>query len=112
MSTMNEAPEGGKLRGLWGRRPADFFLFAITAAELAILILLTPSLTVTDWIYACSNLLVLGIALTRRPAQVQDRSVAAGIAVFVSYTYSYAQVMLLHWRPGHVACPEGGLVLV
>src|SRR6185436_1953842 len=109
---MNNPPEGWRL---WGRRPADFLLFGVTAAELAILVLLTPSLTVTDWIYACSNLLVLGIALTRRPAQVQDRSIAAGIAVFVSYTYSYAQVVLLHRFPGHEAGPVGrggGLVLV
>jgi protein-S-isoprenylcysteine O-methyltransferase Ste14 len=38
----------------------------------------------------------------------------AGIAVFVSYTYSYAQVMVLHYFPAgaHVAWPEGGFVLV
>jgi protein-S-isoprenylcysteine O-methyltransferase Ste14 len=87
-------------------------LFGVTAVELAILVLLTPSLTVTDWIYVCSNLLVLVLALTRRSAQVQDRSIAAGVAVLVSYTYSYAQVVLLHWRPGREAWPDGGLLLV
>ena len=34
----------------WGRRPADFVLLAVTAVELAILVLLTPHLTLTDWI--------------------------------------------------------------
>jgi protein-S-isoprenylcysteine O-methyltransferase Ste14 len=97
---------------LWGRRPADFLLFGVTAVELGILVVLTPSLTFTDWIYVCSNLLVLGIALTRRPAQEQDRSIAVSAAVIVSYTYSYAQVVLLSWLPGHVAWPAGGFALV
>ncbi len=99
----------------WHRRPADLVLLGVTAVELAILIRLTPSLSTTAVIYTCSNLLVLGLALTRRPAQVQDRSIGAGVAVFVSYTYSYAQVMLLQWQPGHEAGPAGiwaGLVLV
>jgi protein-S-isoprenylcysteine O-methyltransferase Ste14 len=87
-------------------------LFGVTAVELAILSVLTPSFTLTDWIYVCSNLLVLGLALTRRPAQEQDRSIAAGAAVIVSYTYTYAQVALLRWIPGHEAWPRAGLVLV
>lgn len=94
------------------RRPADFLLFGVTAVELAILVLLTPNFTAPDWIYVCSNLLVLGIALSRRPAQVQDRSIAAGAAVLVSYTYSYAQVVLLHQFPGHEAWRAGGMVMV
>jgi protein-S-isoprenylcysteine O-methyltransferase Ste14 len=97
---------------LWGRGPADFLLFGVTAVELGILVLLTPNLAFTDWIYVCANLLVLGIALTRRPAQEQDRSIAAAAAVLVSYTYSYAQVVLLNWFPGRVEWPAGGLVLV
>jgi protein-S-isoprenylcysteine O-methyltransferase Ste14 len=108
---MDESPER-EAWSLWGRRPADLVLLGVTAVELAAVVLLSPGFSVTDWIYVCSNLLVLGIALTRRPAQVQDRSVGAGVAVLVSYTYSYAQVMLLHHLPGHVAWPEGGLVLV
>jgi protein-S-isoprenylcysteine O-methyltransferase Ste14 len=87
-------------------------LLGVTAVELAILLRLTPSLTVTDWIYVCSNLLMLGIALTRRPPQVQDTSLAAGTAVFVSYTYSYAQVVLLQRHPGYEGWPAGGFVLV
>lgn len=107
---------GGESGGwLLGRRSSDLVLFGVTAVELAVLIEMSPGLAVTDWIYVCANLVVLVIALIRRPAQVQDRSVAAGIAVFVSYTYSYAQVMLLHWHPGNQGGPQqakAGLVLV
>jgi protein-S-isoprenylcysteine O-methyltransferase Ste14 len=98
--------------GFKGRQPADLVLFGVTAVELGILIKLTPTFTLIDWIYICSNLLVLVLALTRRPAQKQDRSVAAGIAVGVSYTYTYAQVAMLRWIPGQVVSPKGGLVLV
>ena len=96
----------------WGRRPADFLLFGVTAAELAFLVWPAPRLTITDWIYVCSHLLVLVIALTRRSAQAQDRTIAAGAAVLVSYTYSYAQVLLLDRTPGTVAWPAGGIALV
>jgi protein-S-isoprenylcysteine O-methyltransferase Ste14 len=99
----------------WGlkRRPfADFILFGVTSVELALLCSLTPTFTLIDWIYVSSNLLVLVFALTRSPAQVQDRSVAASAAVLVSYTYTYAQVAWLRWIPGHPAWPVGGLVLV
>ena len=99
-------------RGFRKRQFADFLLFTVTAVELAILCVLTPTFTLIDWIYVCSNLLVLGLALTRRPAQEQDRSIAAGAAVVVSYTYTYAQVALLRWVPGNEAWPAGGLVLV
>ena len=71
---------------------------------------LAPQRAITDWIYVVSNLLVLGIALTRRPAQVQDRSITSGIAVFISYTY--AQVLLLHQFPGREQSPTAGFVLV
>src|SRR3954454_11612757 len=96
----------------WGRQPADFLLFGVTAIELAILCVLTPSFTLTDWIYVCSNLLVLVLALTRRPPLQQDRSISTGAAVIVSYCYSYAQVAWLRWLPGNAAWPAGGLVLV
>ena len=98
--------------GLKGRRPADFLLFGVTAVELTILCVLTPSFTFTDWIYVCSNLLVLALALARRPAREQDRSLVAGAAVIVSYAYTYAQVAVLRWMPGQPAWPAGGLVLV
>jgi protein-S-isoprenylcysteine O-methyltransferase Ste14 len=108
---MNTPAEGGGW-SLWGRRPSDFVLLGVTAVELALLVVLSPGMKLTDWIYVCSNLLVLGIALTRRPAQVQDRSFGAGVAVLVSYTYSYAQVVVLHRFPGHVLWPEVGFVVV
>jgi protein-S-isoprenylcysteine O-methyltransferase Ste14 len=87
-------------------------LFGVTSVELGLLCVLTPSFTLTDWIYVLSNVLVLVLALTRRPAEVQDRSIGAGVAVVVSYTYTYAQVAYLRWVPGYVAWPKGGLVLV
>lgn len=108
---MNRLPGAGGWT-LWGRRPADFVLFGVTAVELVILIWLAPELNAIDWIYVCGNLLVLGIAMTRRPAMVQDRSIATGAAVLVSYTYSYAQVALLNWMPGYETWPDGGRVLV
>jgi protein-S-isoprenylcysteine O-methyltransferase Ste14 len=98
--------------GICGRRFADFLLFGVTSAELALLAFLTPTFTLTDWIYVCSNLLVLGIALTRRPPELQDRSLAAGAAVIVAYAYTYAQVLYLRWVPGDAGWPAGGLVLV
>src|SRR3954462_14706838 len=83
------------------RRPADLLLFGVTAVELGLLFVLTPRFTPIDWIYVCSNVLVLAIPLTRRPALEQDRSIGAGIAVLVSYPYSYAQVLLLRCFGGH-----------
>jgi protein-S-isoprenylcysteine O-methyltransferase Ste14 len=98
--------------GMWGRRFADFLLFGVTSVEVALLFFLTHTFTLTDWIYVLTNLLVLGIALTRRPPELQDRSIAAGAAVIVAYAYSYAQVAYLRWVPGKAAWPGGGLVLV
>ena len=67
-------------RKLWGRGPSDVLLFVVTAVELALLIYLSSGFGVTDWIYVCSNLLVLAIALTRRPANSSDRGSAIGRA--------------------------------
>jgi protein-S-isoprenylcysteine O-methyltransferase Ste14 len=97
---------------LWGRRFADFLLFGVTSTELAFLIRLTPTFTITDWIYFLQHILVLGIALTRRSPKIQDRSLSTGIAVFVAYVYPYAQLIYLRWMPGDPAWPAGGLVLV
>jgi protein-S-isoprenylcysteine O-methyltransferase Ste14 len=91
---------------------ADFVLFGVTSAELAILFLLTPAFAAVDWIYVVQNLLVLGIALTRRPPELQDRSLASSAAVIVAYTYPYAQVAYLQWVPGEPVWPTGGLVLL
>jgi len=98
--------------GVSGRRFADFLLFGVTLVELAILVILTPTFTVLDWIYVLQHLLVLGIALTRRPPRVQDRSLSSAAAVIVSYGYPYAQVIYLNWIPGNPGWSEAGFVLV
>ena len=98
--------------GIWRQRFADFLLFGVTSAELALLFVLTPTFTITDWIYVLQNLLVLGIALTRRPPELQDHSLASSAAVIAAYGYTYAQVAYLRWVPGEAAWPAGGLVLV
>jgi protein-S-isoprenylcysteine O-methyltransferase Ste14 len=97
---------------MFGRRFADLLLFCVTATELVILFLLTPTFTIADWIYVLQHLMVLGIALTRPTPKVRDYSIASSIAVGVAYIYPYAQVIWLRWSPGDVAWPEAGLVLV
>lgn len=94
------------------RRFADFLLFGVTSAELALLYLMTPTFTAVDWIYVTGHLLVLGIALTRPPAEAQDHSLPSSAAVVVAYTYPYAQVVYLRWVPGNPGWPAAGLVLV
>jgi protein-S-isoprenylcysteine O-methyltransferase Ste14 len=98
--------------GISGRKFADVLLFSVTLAELALLFQLTSTFTLVDWIYVSQHLLVLGIALTRRPPQAQDHSLAASAAVVVAYAYPYAQVAYLRWVPGDPAWAEGGLVFV
>jgi protein-S-isoprenylcysteine O-methyltransferase Ste14 len=97
---------------MFGMRPADFLLFGVTAVELAILVLLTPTFTVADWVYVIQHLMVLGIALTRRAPAAQDRSLSSSAAVVVAYGYPYAQLAYLRWVPGDPAWPAAGLVLV
>jgi protein-S-isoprenylcysteine O-methyltransferase Ste14 len=98
--------------GISGRKFADYLLFSVTLVELAILFPLTPTFTFVDWIYVSQHLLVLGIALTRRPPQAQDHSLTSNAAVAVAYAYPYAQVAYLRWVPGDFAWDTGGLVLV
>jgi hypothetical protein len=95
-----------------GRRFADILLFCVTSTELLILFLLTPTFTITDWIYVLQHIIVLGIALTRPQPKVRDYSIASSMAVGVAYVYPYAQVIYLRWSPGHVASPAAGLALV
>jgi len=95
-----------------GRRLGDFLLFGVTSVEFALLFFLTPTFTIVDWIYVLQHLLVLGIALTRRPPEVQDHSLPSSAAVVIAYAYPYAQVIYLRWVPGEPAWPAGGLVLV
>jgi protein-S-isoprenylcysteine O-methyltransferase Ste14 len=94
------------------RQLADFILFGVTSAELAFLAVQTPLFTIVDWIYVSQHLLVLGIALTRRPPEALDYSLSSGAAVVVAYAYPYAQVALLGWVPGDAVSFTGGLVLV
>jgi len=98
--------------GISRRRLGDFLLFGVTSAELVLLFFLTSTFTIADWVYVSQHLLVLGIALTRPPPQVQDQSFLSSTAVVVSYAYAYAQVAYLRWVPGNPAWPAGGFVLV
>jgi protein-S-isoprenylcysteine O-methyltransferase Ste14 len=97
---------------MFGRRFADLLLFCVTSTELVILFLLTPTFTITDWIYVLQHFIVLGIALTRPEPKVWDYSIVSSIAVGTAYVYPYAQVIYLRWSPGHVAWPAAGFVLV
>jgi protein-S-isoprenylcysteine O-methyltransferase Ste14 len=97
---------------MFGRRFADLLLFCVTAIELVILFVLTPTFTITDWIYVLQHFIVLGIALTRPYPKVRDYSITSSIAVGIAYIYPYAQVIYLRWSPGHLASPAAGLVLV
>src|SRR4029434_1131727 len=97
---------------MFGRRFADLLLFGVTSIELVILFLLTPTFTITDWIYVLQHFIVLAIALTRPQPKVWDYSVASSVAVGVAYLYPYAQVIYLRWSPGYVISPPAGLVLV
>jgi hypothetical protein len=49
------------------RRPADFLQLGITSVELALLPILTPTFTLADWIHVSQLMVLLAIALTRRP---------------------------------------------
>ena len=91
---------------------ANFLLFGVTAVELALLFVLTPTFTITDWIYVVQHLMVLAIALTRRAPGGQDRSLPSSAAVAVAYAYPYGQLVYLRWVPGDPAWPAGGLVIV
>ena len=97
---------------MFGRRFADLLLFCVTAIELVILFLLTPTFSITDWIYVLQHFIVLGIALTRPQPKLRDYSIASSMAVGIAYTYPYALVIYLRWSPGYVAWPAAGLVLV
>ena len=95
-----------------GRRFADLLLFCVTATELVVLFLLTPTFTIGDWIYVLQHVVVLGVALTRPNPTARDYSIASSMAVIVAYAYPYAQVIYLRGSPGYVAWPGGGFALV
>lgn len=94
------------------RRWSDVLLFSVTAVELGVLLILTPALTLPDWIYVLQHVTVLVIALTRPPAAVHDHSLGVSAAVAVSYGYPYAQVIYLQRIPGWALWPAGGVVLI
>lgn len=94
------------------RRLADLVLLGVTAAEFVVLVRLTPTFGIVDWIYVTQHLVVLAIALTRGAPIVQDRSLPASLVVIVAYAYPYAQVAYLRWVPGTPAWPDAGTVLV
>ena len=102
----------GYVSGISRRRLGDFLLFGVTSAEIVLLFFLASTFTIADWVYVSQHLMVLGIALTRLPPEVQDHSLLSSTAVVVSYAYPYAQVAYLRWVPGNPAWPAGGLVLV
>ena len=97
---------------MFGRRFADLLLFCVTSTELVILVLLTPTFTIADWIYVLQHIIVLGIALTRPPPKVRDYSITTSMAVGAAYIYPYAQIIYLRWSPGYEAWPAAGLALV
>src|SRR5262245_54560373 len=56
------------------RTCGDVVLCGVTLAELSLLVFATPTLTALDWIYVLQHVIVLGVALTRRPPRAQDLS--------------------------------------
>ena len=102
----------GNVVAVSSRRWSDVLLFSVTAVELGVLLILTPALTLPDWIYVLQHVTVLVIALTRRPPAVQDHSLGVSAAVAVSYGYPYAQVIYLQRIPGWSLWPVGGVVLI
>ena len=107
---MTSREKGASSRLGW--RLSNLLLFTVTVVELMLLVRLTPSFTGIDWIYICQNLLVLALALARRVPVAEDHSFPASLAVAISMTYPYAQVICLDWGDGYIAWPDGGLVLV
>src|SRR5262245_53242378 len=110
--SVNTGHSKPSLPAVSNRQFSDFLLFGVTAVELTILVGMTPSFTLTDWIYVSQHLIVFAVAMTRAPPAAQDRSLPTALAVVVSYGYAYAQIIYLRWAPGDLAWPEGGLVLV
>ena len=102
----------GNLVAVSSRRWSDVLLLSVTFVELGVLLLLTPALALPDWIYLLQHVMVLVIAITRRPPAVQDHSLGVSAAVAVSYGYPYAQVIYLQRIPGWSLWPEGGIVLI
>ena len=97
---------------MFGRSLGDLILLGVTLVELVLLFQLTPSFTITDWIYVLQHVVVLGVALTRRAPERQDRSLPSNASIVVAYAYPYGQLVYLRWVPGEAPWPEGGLYIV
>jgi protein-S-isoprenylcysteine O-methyltransferase Ste14 len=109
--------QAGLMRGLGvsafsKRMGADLLLFGVTVVELAILATMTPTFTLADWIYLSQHLVVLGIALARRPPALLDASASSLAACAVAYAYPYAQLLYLRLAPGYPASQLAGDLLV
>lgn len=97
---------------MFRRSLGDLVLLGVTLVELVLLFQLTPTFTITDWIYVLQHVLVLGVALTRRAPVRQDRSLRSNASIVVVYAYPYGQLVYLRWVPGDAPWPEGGLYIV
>ena len=97
---------------MFRRSGGDLVLIGVTLVELALLFQLTPTFTITDWIYVLQHILVLGVAMTRRVPARQDRSLSSNASIVVVYAYPYGQLMYLRWVPGDAPWPQGGLYMV
>lgn len=91
---------------------ANLILFGVTAAELAFLVTVTPQFELVDWIYVLQHVIVLMVALVRRPPIAQDHSLATSTAVVIAYAYPYAQAFYLQKVPGTPVSPTAGTILV
>jgi protein-S-isoprenylcysteine O-methyltransferase Ste14 len=94
------------------RTCGDIVLGGVTLAELGLLVFLTPTFTALDWVYVLQHVIVLGIALTRRPPCGQDHSWLTTMACLVAYAYPYAQIIYLDIVPGYSTWPQLGDILV
>jgi hypothetical protein len=87
-------------------------LCGVTLAELGLLVFLTPTFTVLDWIYVLQHGIVFGVALTRRLPRVQDYSWLSTLSCIVAYAYPYAQILYLDIVPGSALWPQLEFILV
>jgi protein-S-isoprenylcysteine O-methyltransferase Ste14 len=94
------------------RSASDCLLFAVTSVELVGLVVVTSTLSVVDSIYFLQHAIVLAVAMMRPMPHVQDRSLATGIAVAISYGYPYAQLVYLGISGGQPGLPLVGATLV
>ena len=94
------------------RTCGDVVLCGVTLVELSLLVFLTPTFTTLEWVYVLQHVIVLGIALTRRPPSGQDHSWLTTMACLVAYAYPYAQIIYLDIVPGSSTWPQLGDILV